>query len=166
MRVSQIARRLRNCSVVTATILTLVRAQTGLAQTAATSSGTPFGPNSHDLVTHTPIKHVIIIIGENWTFDSLFATYVSKSGDAVWDLLSEKIVNPDGTPGPMYSKAVQSSASAFHTSQLDPPKTPYLTLPPAIVGGPFTPYGCQLIGIANGTTTDCNTPANVANMKP
>ena len=166
MRVSQIARRLRNCSVVTATILTLVGAQTGLAQTAATSSGTPFGPNSHDLVTHTPIKHVIIIIGENWTFDSLFATYVSKSGDAVWNLLSEKIVNPDGSPGINYSNTQQSSASGFHTYQLDPPKTPYLILPPAIVGGPFTPYGCQLIGIANGTTTDCNTPANVAKVKP
>jgi phospholipase C len=29
---------------------------------------------ARDLVTHTPIKHVIIIIGENRTFDNLFAT--------------------------------------------------------------------------------------------
>src|SRR6516225_7032186 len=110
MRVSQIARRLRNCSVVTATILTLVSAQTGLAQTAALS-GPPFGPNSRDLVTHTPIKHVIIIIGENWTFDSIFATYAPKAGETVWNYLSKGIVKPDGTPGPNYLKARQFSAT-------------------------------------------------------
>jgi phospholipase C len=160
MRISKIASQLRNRAVVTTTILALVGAQTGLAQAA--TSGPPFGPNSHDLVTHTPIKHVIIIIGENWTFDSLFATYVPKSSDKVWNLLSEKIVNPNGTPGPMYSKARQSSASDTSKYELAPPSTPYLTLPPAIVGGPYTPYGCRLLGIADGTTTNCNTPANVA----
>jgi hypothetical protein len=36
---------------------------------------------ARDLVTHTPIKHVIIIIGENRTFDNVFATYVPKSGE-------------------------------------------------------------------------------------
>ena len=112
MRISNIASRLRNGSVVTATILALVGAQTGLAQAAtATPSGPSFGPNSRDLATHTPIKHVIIIIGENWTFDSLFATYKPKSGETVWNLLSEGIVKPDGTPGPSYSKAMQSSAT-------------------------------------------------------
>jgi phospholipase C len=96
MRISKIASRLRNSSVVSATILALVGAQTGWAQAAtATSSGPPFGPNSRDLVTHTPIKHVIIIIGENRTFDHVFATYVPKSGETVWNLLSEKIVKPD-----------------------------------------------------------------------
>ena len=59
MRDSKIGSRLRNCSVVTATILALVGAQTGLAQAAtATPSGPSFGPNSRDLATHTPIKHV------------------------------------------------------------------------------------------------------------
>ena len=82
MRISNIASRLRNRSVVSATILALVGAQAGLAQ-AATASGPSYGPNSRDLVTHTPIKHVIIIIGENWSFDSLFATYVPKSGETV-----------------------------------------------------------------------------------
>jgi phospholipase C len=165
MRISKIASRLRNSSIVSATVVALVAAQTGLAQAAGdASSGPPFGPNSRDLVTHTPIKHVIIIIGENWTFDSLFATYKPVSSDTVWNLLSEKIVNPDGTPGVNYLKARQSSATDTSKYELAPPSTPYVTLPPAIVGGPSTPYGCQLIGITTGT--DCNTPANVAKVKP
>ena len=56
-----------------------------------------------------------------------------------------------------------SNANNFHQYQLAPPSTPYTTLPAAIVGGPSTPYGCQLIGITTGT--DCNTPANVAKVK-
>src|SRR5215472_8303351 len=58
--------------------------------------------------TATPIKHVIIIVGENRSFDHLFATYQSKSGnDNVLNLLSEGIVNKDGTPGPNFGKAHQ-----------------------------------------------------------
>src|ERR1700722_12733936 len=44
------------------------------------------------LVTHTPIKHLIIIIGENWSFDSVFATYQPKAGETVLNLLSQGIV--------------------------------------------------------------------------
>ena len=162
MRISNIASRLRNRSVVSATILALVGAQAGLAQ-AATASGPSYGPDSRDLVTHTPIKHVIIIIGENWSFDSLFATYVPKSSEKVWNLLSENIVKPDGSPGMNYSKAPQSSATDTSKYQLAPPSSPYLTLPPALAGGPFAPYGCQLLGI---NANDCNTPANVAAVTP
>ena len=112
MLISKLASRLRDCSVVTATILALVGAQTGMTQAAtAAPSGPSFGPNSRDLATHTPIKHVIIIIGENWSFDSIFATYQPKSGQTVRNLLSEGIVKPDGTPGASYSKSTQSSAT-------------------------------------------------------
>jgi phospholipase C len=31
--------------------------------------------------SRTPIKHVIIIVGENRTFDHLFATYKPKAGE-------------------------------------------------------------------------------------
>lgn len=119
--------------------------------------------------TRTPIKHVIVIIGENRTFDHVFATYVPKSSsDTVWNLLSEKIVKPDGTPGMNYSKAIQSSASDTSKYELAAPTTPYVTLPPAQAGGPFTPYGCQLLGYGTQlpATTNCNTPANVAAVKP
>jgi phospholipase C len=57
-------------------------------------------PNTDHQKTDTPIKHVIVLIGENRTFDNLFATYVPKSGASVSNLLSKEIVNADGTPGP------------------------------------------------------------------
>jgi Phospholipase C len=49
--------------------------------------------------TATPIKHVIVIIGENRTFDNVYGTYVPKDGQRIANLLSRGIVNPDGTPG-------------------------------------------------------------------
>ncbi|HEX3404894.1 MAG TPA: hypothetical protein VHT74_31665, partial [Acetobacteraceae bacterium] len=49
----------------------------------------------HDLDTATPIQHVIVIYGENRSFDHLFATYTSPSGDKVMNLLSQGIVKSD-----------------------------------------------------------------------
>src|SRR5258706_16159095 len=57
--------------------------------------------------TETPIQHVIVIIGENRTFDHVFATYKPSPGESVWNLLSKGIVNQDGTPGPNFSLASQ-----------------------------------------------------------
>ncbi len=48
--------------------------------------------------TATPIKHVILIIGENRTFDNIYATYVPKHG-TVSNLLSKGIIHSDGSPG-------------------------------------------------------------------
>jgi phospholipase C len=94
---------------------------------------------SNDGNTTTPIKHVIVIIGENRTFDHLFATYqpVNK-GETVLNLLSEGIVNADGTPGPNYSSTTQYQALDTTVYQSSPPKTgPYPTLlPPSASGGP------------------------------
>ena len=72
------------------------------SSTVASSSTTASGPDS---VTTSPIKHVIVIIGENRTFDHVFATYKPKAGQKVDNLLSKGIVNEDGTPGPNFSKA-------------------------------------------------------------
>ena len=93
-----------------------------------------------DFNTATPIKHVIVIVGENRSFDHLFATYVPKAGENVNNLLSEGIVNPNGTPGPNYLRATQYSAdiTGSPTYQLNPTtgKTAYLTLPAPLNGGP------------------------------
>src|SRR5260370_16316908 len=62
--------------------------------------------------TRTPIKHVIVLIGENRTFDHVFATYKPKNGESVKNLLSEGIIHADGTPGPHFSKAAQFQATA------------------------------------------------------
>lgn len=82
----------------------------------------------------TPIRHVIVLIGENRTFDHLFATYVPQGRDSVRNLLSEGIVNADGTPGPNFYKAAQFQAIApFRTRYFigleDNEKIPYQTLP-------------------------------------
>jgi phospholipase C len=50
--------------------------------------------------TVSPIKHVVVIIGENHTFDNVFATYQPPSGQHVKNLLSEGIVTSSGAPGP------------------------------------------------------------------
>jgi phospholipase C len=58
--------------------------------------------------TASPIKHVIIIVGENRSFDHLFATYVpQKNSEKILNLLSQGIIKADGTPGPNFAKAQQ-----------------------------------------------------------
>ena len=57
------------------------------------AASAPAGPDaSADAIkTATPIKHVIIIVGENRSFDHLFATYVPKTqARRVLNLLSER----------------------------------------------------------------------------
>jgi hypothetical protein len=105
------------------------------------------GPGPNDNRTATPIKHVIVIIGENRSFDHVFATYVPRSGQSVNNLLSQGIVNADGTPGPNYEKARQLAATdtkAFQKEfQLSPPtqKFPGDILPTPLAGGPTGQYG-------------------------
>jgi phospholipase C len=99
--------------------------------------------------TATPIKHVIIIVGENRSFDHLFATYVPKrSEEKVLNLLSERIINADGTPGPKFAKAQQFQITSapnggkfFSSADLNS-KTVYATLPAPDIGGvgPVSPY--------------------------
>ena len=125
MRKGEMGMQLRYGAVITAAILSLVGAEPSSAQQAAPDAAGPYGPNGRGGVTATPIKHAIIIIGENRTFDHVFATYKPKSGESVWNLLSEGIVKDDGSPGPNYSKATQSSANNYHNYQLAPPSTPY-----------------------------------------
>ena len=84
--------------------------------------------------TDSPIKHVIVLIGENRTFDHLFATYVPKHGESVKNLLSEGIINADGTPGPHFKKAQQFQAIApfktkYYISLDSDDKAPYSILP-------------------------------------
>ena len=57
----------------------------------------------------------------------------------VLNLLSEGIVNPDGTPGPNYNKALQFCGTDYDSFQLAPRKTPWMTLPPAMQAAPTRP---------------------------
>ena len=102
--------------------------------------------------TRTPIKHLIVLIGENRTFDHVFATYVPKSEDSVSNLLSKGIIKADGTPGKHFSKAAQFQAVApfrtkFFISLDDSEKAPYQTLPQPTLN--FSPSpDASIIGFA------------------
>jgi phospholipase C len=96
-----------------------------------------------DLRTQTPIKHVIVIIGENRSFDNVFATYQPRHGEKVLNLLSEGIVTADGSPGRNYSRAeqyqaVDTSGDGWQNSPQG--KSLYAKLPPPLAGGPTKPY--------------------------
>ena len=118
------------------------------------SPGTTFAGKG-DNKTQSPIKHVIVIIGENRTFDHVFATYQPKKGQHVDNLLSKGIINADGSPGPNFALATQFSAVDSNPPASSPPlsdplpsgyqtspgqKTVYTKLPPPAVGGPSTPF--------------------------
>ena len=108
----------------------------GLPQSAYAQTDAP--------ATTTPIKHVIVIIGENRTFDHVYATYKPKKGETVSNLLSKGIINANGKPGPNYSLSAQFSAlddtsSGGTFSNSPQSKSIYGTLPPALAGGPEKP---------------------------
>jgi len=122
--------------------------------------------------TQSPIKHVIVIIGENRTFDHIFATYQPVGHQTVDNLLSKGIVNADGTPGPNFPAAAQYSA-------IDAAPSPYLlspggkvaytetTLPPPVVAGPSVAPGwgiaAQVSALA-GITLPCDSAPVLAVM--
>jgi phospholipase C len=92
--------------------------------------------------TASPIKHVIIIVGENRSFDHVYATYVpKKKRERVLNLLSEGIVNEDGSPGPNFAKAYQFQVTSapnggkFFSSADMANKRLYSTLPAPDLGG-------------------------------
>jgi phospholipase C len=130
--------------------------------------------------TITPIKHVIVIIGENRSFDHVFATYVPQPGQRVHNLLSEGIIaldaNKNAIPGPKFHKAQQLSASDLgsqDTFLLSPPKQefPNNQLPAPEAGGAsgaygyFTPSGTYTT-IACGTMTGANGKTSTNYLDP
>src|SRR5215831_11697445 len=88
--------------------------------------------------TATPIKHLVVVIGENRGFDHIYATYVPQSGQTVLNLLSEGIVQADGSPGTNFAMARQFTTSGrkhYFIGVARTHKTPYSTLPPPTLGG-------------------------------
>ncbi|MEA2910479.1 MAG: hypothetical protein QOJ15_2560 [Bradyrhizobium sp.] len=117
----QRTKRLRDRTVVTAAILSLM----GSNGYAAEQVG---GAHNNDKRTESPIKHVIIIMGENRTFDHVFATYKPRDGEHVDNLLSKGIIKEDGSPGPNYAQAAQFSATVTNQYSINPTqKTAYNT---------------------------------------
>jgi phospholipase C len=97
---------------------------------------------ANDGNTTTPIKHVIIIVGENRSFDHVFGTYKPAiTGQTVDNLLSKGIVTATGAPGPNVALATQYQARDVNNYQTAPKnKIPYAQLPPILTAGaPTTP---------------------------
>jgi phospholipase C len=119
-------------------LMACVSAAAVAAQATTPALAANIGPN--DGKTATPIKHVIVIVGENRTFDHLFATYVPPKG-SVSNLLSKGIVNADGTPGPNAALGRQYSAVDATTFSIAPHGKALYTqgganpFPPVMTGG-------------------------------
>ena len=100
---------------------------------------------SRDNDTATPIKHVIVIVGENRSFDPVFATYVPKKGQQVWNLLSGRNRESRRDSGRTnFTKFEQLAANDTSSDGhlLDPPTNtfPSSHLPAPLVGGPTDSY--------------------------
>ena len=96
------------------------------------------GDNGQGSGLASPIEHVIVIIGENRSFDNIYATYVPKQGQFVWNLRSQGIVNANGSPGPN-----QDAARQFQIATVNPVayfiSTNALTNPNKTAYAPFLP---------------------------
>ena len=79
--------------------------------------------NAHASSTTTPIKHVIVVVGENHTFDNVFGGYRPTNGQEIDNLLSKHIIRADGLPGPNFSAAVQHTADPAGVYSIDPART-------------------------------------------
>jgi phospholipase C len=106
-------------------------------------------------VTATPIEHLIVVVGENISFDSLFATYEPPAGETVGNLLSRGIVDRDGKPGPRFADAVQREAIVRDRYSVMPKTTGAYSMLPQ----PGTTYAK---GQPNNTL-DTRFPANLPN---
>jgi phospholipase C len=74
--------------------------------------------------TESPIKHVIILIGENRGTDHTFGVYKPKGRhQTISNLLSRGIVNEDGSPGPNFKLAQQFEVKAQPQYYVGAPKS-------------------------------------------
>jgi phospholipase C len=108
----------------------------------ALSQGVRAEDTNDSIKTASPIKHVIIIVGENRSFDHLFATYVPKSRDErVLNLLSQHIVKANGTPDENFDRGHQfqvtspPNGASFFISAGSAKKSLYPVLPAPDIGG-------------------------------
>jgi acid phosphatase len=109
--------------------------------------------------TTTPITNVIVIVGENQTFDGVFGAYAAPQGQTIKNLLSQGIINADGTPGPNFQLAAQSTGANQNVYSITPVRSgAYSMLPQPLQIGEVTPTLQTL-----GGTPDPHFPANLPN---
>jgi len=109
--------------------------------------------------TATPIKHVIVLIGENRTFDHLYATYQPKKGQSVLNLLSQGIIEADGRPGPNFDRSRQFTVNAPLPAQY------FITSENKTAYAPFLPTP-ELGGAPNRAISQADLNANPTGVQP
>ncbi len=100
----------------------------------------------------SPIQHVIVVVGENHTFDNVFGGYLPRPGQTISNLRMLNIIDDDGKPSRNFWLARQRKAkgdpSGFYTlspppnglySKLPQPSTTYATGQPLNVPDPRFP---------------------------
>ena len=102
---------------------------------ATLMSVTPATADDDGPRTATPIKHVIVLIGENRSFDNVYGMYRPRDGQTIGNLLSRGIVNASGDT--VLNTIAQQSAiklplnspTYFIDYHATPGRTPYQFLP-------------------------------------
>jgi hypothetical protein len=103
MSANRILDRLAHIARVSLAILTALPFSLGGTLTYATPPDKDKGrENEHEPETESPIKHVIVLIGENRTFDHVFATYVPKQGELGTGAIFWSDGNGTATTGPSH----------------------------------------------------------------
>jgi phospholipase C len=121
----------RKRQLATSLCISVALSATGIAQSVVDASKKQKAPKdaAAKFKTESPIKHVIVLIGENRGLDHTFGVYAPKGKkETISNILSKGIVNEDGTPGPSYGLAQQFSVApqpSFYIGPPDSAKTPY-----------------------------------------
>ncbi|MEJ0094924.1 MAG: alkaline phosphatase family protein [Methylocella sp.] len=111
-------------------MLRFTAALCALSTFASSTTGYAAGKDAAaSVATKSPIKHVIVLIGENRGLDHTFGVYKPKGkGQTISNLLSKGIVKANGKPGPNFALAQQFSVSpqkAFYIGAPVADKTAY-----------------------------------------
>jgi len=118
-------------------------------------SVSPDGAMAQASKTATPIEHVIIIVGENHTYDNIFGGYLPRPGQTTLNLRSQDVIDDDGNPGRNFALARQRTADSKGAYSLNPTRTgAYRKLPQ-----PDTTYATG----QPGNIPDPRFPADLAN---
>jgi phospholipase C len=113
------ARRIWRSTVAACAFSTLAFAPTGFA-----AGKDPEKDAAAKVHTTSPIKHVIILIGENRGLDHTFGVYTPKGkGETISNILSKGIVDQFGNAGPNFSLAQQFSVSPQPSYYVGAPKS-------------------------------------------
>lgn len=134
-----------------------------LVTVAAGQSAWPATVQNAD-VTRSPIRHLIVVSGENRGFDHIFGTYTPPDkNQQIWNLLSREIVQPNGSLGLGYAAALQQQAISTDRYELSPKKTgPYKVLPQPSTGLNALPASpCTMGKELYGSDIFCSDPSGL-----